>query len=235
MQATSGNSHNANGVSYVAIALFDPAGRYALPFALSKPAADDNYTVNLRYPESGEPATDFTPDFVFGALGWGTAGASVYRGPGHVGDLTGKLAMSAASDADRIQALGAGTVQFGTLIGQGQGDQAFWAGRVNDGISSSRLMAVTSYTGNGTSSRNISLALNGSTPALILVVPTNAAAKVYRVNTDTTGRNAASGGGAIANTITALAANQFTVGTALNANGVTYDVWAITTGFVTPY
>jgi hypothetical protein len=105
---------------------------------------------------------------------------------------------------------------------------------VNDGISSSRLMAVTSYTGNGTSSRNISLSLNGSTPALVLVVPTNATAKTYRVNTDTAGRNTASGG-AVANTITALAANQFTVGTALNANGVTYDVWAITTGYVMPY
>jgi hypothetical protein len=39
---------------------------------------------------------------------------------------------------------------------------------------------------------------------------------------------------AVANSITALGAWQITVGSALNANGVTYDVWAIRTGMVMP-
>jgi hypothetical protein len=39
----------------------------------------------------------------------------------------------------------------------------------------------------------------------------------------------------VANAITALAANQITVGAALNASGVTYDVWAIRTGVVNPW
>ena len=44
-----------------------------------------------------------------------------------------------------IQAIGPGTVQLGsTIAATGQGDFAFWAGRVNDGVSSTRLMAVTS-------------------------------------------------------------------------------------------
>jgi hypothetical protein len=110
---------------------------------------------------------------------------------------------------------------------------AFWAGRVNDGVSSERLMAVMSYVGNGVASRNITLALNGSSPVLVFVVPTNTATKVFRVNTDTTGRNTATGN-SVANSITALGANQITVGTALNATGVPYDVWAIKTGKVTP-
>lgn len=41
-------------------------------------------------------------------------------------------------------------------------------------------------------------------------------------------------GHAVANSITAMSANQITVGCALNATGVTYDVWTITTGFVAP-
>ena len=34
--------------------------------------------------------------------------------------------------------------------------------------------------------------------------------------------------------ITGMGVNQITVGAAMNVNGVTYDVWAITTGVVTP-
>jgi len=184
------------------------------------------------------------PDFVFGGVASGgaaaSAGAAVYRGPGHPGDLTAKLGVSgasSASEANRIQALGAGTVQFGTAAsGQGNsyGDQAFWAGRVDDGVSPTRLMAVTSYIGNGTASRNIALTLGGATPAFAIVVPTTANAKIYRVTGDTTGRTTYAGS-AVANSLTALGANQITVGTALNAVGVTYDVWAIATGTVAPY
>jgi len=143
---------------------------------------------------------------------------------------------SSASDADRIQALGAGTAELGTTVAQagGQVDQAFWAGRVSTGDpNETRLMAVTSYVGNGGASRNITLNLSGSSPVFAIVVPTNATAKAYRVSGDTTGRVTASGN-ALANSITALGTDQITVGTALNANGVTYDVWAIRTGTVTP-
>lgn len=190
----------------------------------------------LRYPQSGELASDFTPDFVFGGaarISTDAASASYYRGPGHAGDLTGKFGAAYASEADRIQALGQGTVQFGTLVNSNQGDNAFWAGRVHDGVSSTRLMAVASYVGDGTGTRNIALTLTGSTPVMALVVPTTAVAKAYRVAGDTTGRNTSTGG-AIANSITAMSANQITVGSALNTLGVTYDVWAIATGVVTP-
>ena len=53
--------------------------------------------------------------------------------------------------------------------------------------------AVTSYVGKGTSSRNITLSLNGSAPVFAIVVPTNASAKAYRVTGNTTGRNTATG------------------------------------------
>ena len=233
----SGDSYNASGVSYLAIALFDPSGRYVIPFAVSKPAAEDNYTHALRYPQSGALAADFTPDFVFGGAAFNTVSdsvrASFYRGPGHAGDLTGRLGGTLASDADRIQSLGAGTVQFGTTMGYSAGDFAFWSGRVDDGVSATRLMAVTSYVGDGTASRNIPVTLGGESPVLAFVVPTNATSKVYRASGDTTGRRTATGS-AVANSITAMGANQITVGIALNAAGVTYDVWTITTGMVTP-
>jgi YD repeat-containing protein len=229
-------SPNQSGISYLAIALFDPSGRYVIPFAVSKPQADDNYTHFLRYPQSGELANDFTPDFVFGGAAFnGASGddghSSVYRGPGHVGDQTGTLATTWAADVDRIQAIGPGTVQFGTKIHHRSGDHAFWAGRVSDGVSPTRLMAVASYVGDGTGPRNIALTLGGSTPVLAFVVPTNGGSKFYRVAGDTSGRDTISGY-AYPNTITAMGANQITVGSALNAVGVTYDVWTITTGLV---
>jgi hypothetical protein len=95
-------------------------------------------------------------------------------------------------------------------------------------------MAVTSYVGNGAASRNIPLDLGNQAPVLAFVVPTNATAKVYRVAGDSTGRDTYSSNIA-PNSITAMSANQIAVGTALNANGVTYDVWTITTGTVTPW
>jgi mRNA-degrading endonuclease toxin of MazEF toxin-antitoxin module len=94
-------------------------------------------------------------------------------------------------------------------------------------------MAVTSYVGNGAASRNIPLTLGNSAPVFTIVTPANATARAYRVTSDTTGRNTATGN-ALANSITAMSSNQITVGTALNANNVTYDVWAITTGYVPP-
>jgi hypothetical protein len=236
---SSGNSVNANGVTYKAIALFDPAGRYVLPFAVSKASSEDNYTHALRYPQSDALATDFTPDFVFGGAAFSSTSdavrAALYRGPGHTGDLTATLGVTQASSADRIQAVSAGTVQVGTTVSAGSGDHAFWAGRVSDGAAATRLMAVTSYVGDGTASRNIALNLSGAAPVFALVVPTNATAKVSRVTGDTTGRSTTTGA-AVANAITALATDQLTVGTALNATGVTYDVWAIRAGTVpNPY
>ncbi|MBY0494033.1 MAG: hypothetical protein K2Y23_07440 [Cyanobacteria bacterium] len=162
------DNYNSNGVNYVAIALFDPSGRYVIPFAVSKSSNDDDYQHKLRYPQTGAPATDFIPNFVFGGAAYGITSdairASYYKGPGHAGDLTGKLGVAHASDADRIQGMGPGTVEFGSLVstGTGGGDNAFWAGRVDDGVSTTRLMAVTSYVGNGTSSRNIAAELRST-------------------------------------------------------------------------
>jgi YD repeat-containing protein len=235
--STASQSYNTNGVSYLAIALFDPSSRYVLPFAVGKPTAEDNYNHSLRYPHTGALASTFSPDFVFGGAAFTSnqdqSQATFYRGPGHTGDLTGKLS-GGASEANRIQSIGTGTVQFGTTVGWGNGDYAYFAGRVSDGVSATKLMAVTSYVGNGAASRNIALDLGGQSPVLTFVVPTTSASKIYRVTGDTKGR-VSTGGTEVPNSISAMAANQITVGTALNATGVTYDVWAITTGTVTPW
>jgi hypothetical protein len=70
-------------------------------------------------------------------------------------------------------------------------------------------------------------------PVLTFVVPTGTAPKVYRAVGDTKGRSTANGT-ELLNVITAMGANQITVGSALNQNSVVYDVWAITTRVVTP-
>jgi hypothetical protein len=235
---TAGNSYNANGVNYTAIALFDPSGRYVIPFGVSKPPAEDDYIHHLRLPQTGEPADSFTPDFVFGGLSSTTSAdanlATFYKGAGQAGDSTVKLGAALAADADRIQSMAAGQVQFGKSIGSQYGDTAFIAGRVSDGFATDRLMAATSYVGDGTASRNITLELNGESPVFALVAPLTAVAKVYRVSSDTTARQSWSGNVAT-NSITAMGANQITVGSTLNVAGVTYDVWAIRPGLVEPW
>ena len=143
-----GTSYNANGVNYIAIALFDPSGRYVLPFAVSKPTAEDNYTQYLRYPQSGELASLFIPDFVFGGVANGFNGGADrgehLPGPGTRGRPNREAGRGAGvgsqpypGDWRRYRAIRHPGRQ--RLVG----DQAFWAGRVSDGVSSTRLMAVT--------------------------------------------------------------------------------------------
>lgn len=188
MVDASGGSYNAAGVVYTAIALFDPAGRFVLPFTATKSQAEDDFTQYLRHPQTRALASTFTPDFVFGGAALSTTNdlvrASLYRGPGHSGDLTATLGTTQASSPNFIQAVGPGTVQLGSAVGRNAGDMAFWAGRVSDGASTTRLMAVTSYVGDGTPSRTVPLQLSGAAPRLVLVVPTTSAARVYRLAGD---------------------------------------------------
>jgi hypothetical protein len=65
---TTSDSFNANAVNYTVIALFDPSGRYVIPFGVSKPPSEDDFVHKLRHPQSDELASSFTPDFVFGGL-----------------------------------------------------------------------------------------------------------------------------------------------------------------------
>jgi hypothetical protein len=131
---TGSKSVNANGVAYVAIALFDPSGRYVIPFAINKgdESTDDDYTHRLRRPATGELAADFTPDFVFGGGAFGTTNITSYAVAlpwlrTH-GSLTSKLGIASTMgpDADRIQTLNQGSVQFGNGINGDAGDVAFW-------------------------------------------------------------------------------------------------------------
>lgn len=152
-------SYNESGVNYVAIALFDPAGRYVIPFAVSKATAEDNYTHQLRHSQTGALAATLTPDFVFGGAAFNAntdpVRASLYRGPGHGGDLPPRSAWRRRRRRTGSRRSDPGRCNFGTAIGQHGGDTAFWAGRVSDGVSSARLLAATSYVGDGATARNV--------------------------------------------------------------------------------
>ncbi|HEU0051915.1 MAG TPA: hypothetical protein VFQ39_02015, partial [Longimicrobium sp.] len=186
------DSYNEAGVTYTAVAIFDPSGRLVNPFAVSKPTGEDNYTHQLRHPVTGALLPSFTPNFVFGGAAFNATSdpvrGSLYKGPGHLADSTVLLGSPQAAAPDWIQGMGAGAVQLGTQIA-GSGDIAFWAGRVSDGVDPTRLMAVGTYVGSGTATRTIPLALSGQTPTLVLVAPATTATRVYRADGDTTGRN----------------------------------------------
>jgi hypothetical protein len=89
--------------------------------------------------------------------------------------------------------------------------------------------AITSYTGDGVSSRNIALALGNHAPVWAIVVPHNTGNVVYR-DPGSTGLRSyqLAGGGNTTDAGIIGGGNDFlTVGTFLNAVGVVYDVFAL--------
>ncbi len=165
-----GTSYNANGVNYIAIALFDPSGRYVLPFAVSKPTAEDNYTQYLRYPQSGGSPRSSSPTSSLVVSRMDLTAMPPERAPTGPGTR-------GRPDREARRGAGVGSRPYPGGWRRHRairhhrrprylGDQAFWAGRVSDGVSSTRLMAVTLVRGDGTASRNIALTLSGSCPSV---------------------------------------------------------------------
>jgi hypothetical protein len=98
--------------------------------------------------------------------------------------------------------------------------------RKTDGAGRSGVIDILTYTGDGTGARNIAVALAGNTPGFVLVQPTDSVA--FTRDPGETGSNShainVSGGSPSTTAITAVAANQFTVGATLNVAGKIYNV-----------
>lgn len=106
---------------------------------------------------------------------------------------------------------------------------AFNAWRRDDGSADANrleVVAIGSYTGDGTASRTVSYATSGDRrPMWAIVVPSSGSGSVMRdpSHTGTTSTNAATGAANASTGITGGGVDQFSVGSALNASGVTYN------------
>lgn len=210
---------NANSVSYQYVAVSDPSGRFLRLKAFAH-AASVASAVNALA-DAG-----FTPQAAFLTVEAPTGSTSqrYYKGVGHTTDTASLLTAAVSSG---VATFGAGTITSLTPLHTANPQTAVSAWRATDNNGTTGLVALVTYTGTGTSSLNVALAtLNGNVPVFVLVVPHNGAS--YFRDPSHTGTNSETITGSNTTTgITAVAANQITVGTTLNSVGVVYDVFAL--------
>jgi hypothetical protein len=227
---------NQNAITYQYIAFCDPAARFCLSGAVSHVNDASRVPVTDALERSG-----FTPEF--GLFHRGQAGTSSTddlwaKGTGHTTDLASNLPSTAAAAA--AITYGAGQLTFNTGFLQSISSSDFYSFvlfRREDGNAdpnAPKLMAMGDYLGDGSASRSVSTGrITGLRPIFLLVVPQNASAAVMRdpSHTGTTSQNI-SGTSNASTGITGGAVDGFSVGSTLNANGVTYS-WFMLLGGAT--
>lgn len=222
---------NAAGVTYQYIAVCDPGARFLLNGTFIRPTAASGQATPLANP-------DFTPEALLfwwegltsGAL---TGDRLYYKGPGHLGSFASPVggAVGGAEQNNTIS-YGQGQITPWTNICSNASPVAYAAWRRNDGSNDpgvNRVVQVTSYVGNGSSTRSIYLGSpSGRRPLFALVIPHNTSTPHYRdpSNTGTTSQTLAG----TANPSTAIIGggiDEIQVGSSLNVNAVVYDVFVI--------
>lgn len=223
---------NQTAITYQYIAFCDPGMRFnycgafshnSTPSPRANPLAADNFLALCGF---------FQRDDINIA---GNATGSWFKGPGNAASQ-GNLLSGAGADAN-IANFAVGILNsLTTLHGVGgvmNTNFSLW--RTQDsGLASCAgignvMVQILQYTGNGTNPRNISLTpVSGRFPLFALVVPVNATAAFYR-DPSHTGSNSCDYSSLANSTlaITGVAMDQITVNSALNANGIVYNVFAI--------
>lgn len=221
------NEVNSNGTTYRAVAIWDQRKLRLFRGAVA-------FLTGEAGPRTVQGMTPFTtdPSFVPAAL-WcqieqydaTSTNGGYYKGPGHTGSNASPLTATQVTNAIP-SAIGAAFTVGAALTNL---PQTAWTGWATTNFTSTILWAVASYTGNGAGSQTVALALGGQAPGWVLVVPHNG--QSYLRHLSHTGAHSCDiGGGDTSLGITALAVNQITVGSALNANGIGYDVLAVVAG-----
>lgn len=222
----SGNStqNNAVGVTYQYIAFCDPGMRFLINGALTNPKGTADQATSLVHP-SFTPQAGFFWQEVVGATG---TVRLYYKGPGHASASLSPL--SAAEQTSSLIFTGPGVISSQSALHLAVCNQiAFAVFRKDDHSGDAgvpRVVQLGSYVGDGNASRTIALSpASARRPLWAIVVPHNGAAIMRDAgHTGTTSTllpstaNAATGivGGDI---------DTLLIGIALNANGITYDLF----------
>lgn len=217
---------NQNTITYQYIAVCDPAMRYVLNGAFAH-ASTVASSVNTLI-DSG-----FTPTACFFFAERFTAVSATsqlwYKGPGHASD---EASLLDAAKTTGVATLAAGSITSKTPLHVSTFPQtAFSAWRESDGSGATGVVVrLTSYVGDGTGARTISVNLGGRRPLFALVTPMNAQA--WCRDPSHTGSNSHNAGlsSTLTTAITGGGIDQLLVGSTLNANGVTYSVFVLPGG-----
>lgn len=214
---------NANGVSYQYIAFCDTGSRFCLNGAF-------NHSTNLATQVNPLIDTTFTPEaaFFFNELANSASNAQgiFYKGPGSTGTVGQHLA---GSDDATVASLAIGAITSAASLHSTTYSQcAYNAWRTTDPCGNIMLQ-ILSYTGNGTNPRTITLTpTSGRFPLFVYVQPHNGSNGFFR-DPSHTGSQSSNYIGTTVSTvaITGVAMDAITVNSALNTNGVLYDVFVI--------
>jgi len=215
---------NANTVVYSYFAFCDPGMRFLLNGALTGHKGTADLVTALIH-------TTFLPDWLWlfnELIGSGTTGRLSTKGPGNAAASVSTLTVAEVANA-LTMAAGALTAKTAFYTINQPNQIAFAAFRKDDGSGDPgvpRVVQITSYVGDGAASRTLALApASGRRPMWAMVVPNNGGAAIFRDPSHTTVTSTQVPSTANASTgITAGGIDQITVGSALNSNGVTYNV-----------
>lgn len=217
---------NTNAVVYQYVAISDPGMRFMLNGVLQWP----NGSADRNTPLAN---TNFLPEVAFflrETMNGGTGIQTLFKGIGH--DTLKVSNLGAAETASAVGFNRGSLLSKSALHFSGVGQAiAFSLFRRDDGITDSgkvKVLQLATYVGDGVNPRTIALTpASGVRPLFALVVPHDSAA-VYRdpshTGTTSTTLNASNNS---ANGIRGGGVDQLIVGSDLNANGVTYDVFVI--------
>lgn len=217
---------NAIGTSYQYIAFCDPGMRYCSGGAYLTPPTVTSRVNNLQNP-------GLTPEFAFvqrdSFSGSNTEGLWC-KGPGNSGTTGNNL--NAPGLLTNFGTFGLGTITTGVDLHTLSIDQYnYLAFRSAEPGCGWVMLQILTYTGNGLASRVIPLTpACGCFPLFALIVPTSGAQTPIFRDPSHAGLNSSqftNPGSSITTGITAGGVDSITVGIALNANAIVYNVFVI--------
>lgn len=212
--------YNQAGQTYAYIMFCDPGMVYSMAGAFihaSSLASFNNPLLNSAYQANGG-------FFVMDRLDNDGTVRLIYKGPGD--------AASAGKDVNGTNIANCAQFNVGVLQSQSgihnpNGNQTSYILFRNSSVCEFTMVQMFSYTGNGAGgTRNIPCTpASGRFPCFVYVQPANAVGHVKDPSDVGTSSRQITTGGATATGITAVAVDQITVGTTLNANGIVYNVF----------
>lgn len=222
---------NVTGGTYQYIAVSDPLGRFLLTGGLFHGALDATEIDTL-------PKATFLPETGF--FQWltpngGSAFKGYFKGLGHAANALSKL--DAAETAD-ILSWGVGQItprDAFTLSATVTASFAVWRrddGSTETALAKAKCVQMGTYVGDGTASRTVAYGPTGVRPLFLLVQPHNGTSYWRDPGHLGTASKGITGLNNTATAITAGGIDTFSVGSVLNANGITYS-WFLLPGSAT--
>lgn len=226
---------NANGETYHYIAISDPGMRFMLNGSVAYFRGTADKVTNL-FNDNFLPVAGF---FQRETRGGASTGGLYYKGPGH--------ATSTASRVDQAETASLVNWARGKVTSKSAlhldtsstiSGIPFSLFRLDDNSGDAgivRTFAIFSYTGDGSGNRDIAITPTPGKFALAAFITPHNGATVYRDGSHTGTVSTQFVTSTLASTgIREFKLNAISVGSALNANGVTYDVFCIVGGDAAP-